>query len=126
MSKPITGADLKKALGEGLDEMLEEVARAINSARAGRIIAESEEPVRDAVGVFRQRLYQMAVEIRQHNEEGAFSPCGAGWVGAITGQGSADDLARDGKWEGGDKAQGVLGQGKAGRRTGGRVAGDKP
>ena len=125
MSKPITGGELKKALGEGLDELFEEVARAINEAQPGRIIADSEEPVRDAAAQFRQRLYQKALSIRQQDEEGAFSPSASGGVATPAGQGSADDHAHDGKRQDGYKAQGVLGQGKAEHRAGGRVVGDK-
>lgn len=78
MNKPITAKELKEAVGEEFEALCAQVAEAISSAHAGHIIAESEEPVRDAVAVFRQRLYQMAVEIRQKSEEGAFSPSAPG------------------------------------------------
>lgn len=119
MSKPITGAQLREALGEGLDELFEEVAQAISKARPGRIIADSEEPVRDAAAVFRERLYQKALEIRQHDEEGVFSPSGAGGAATAAGQGAAGDQPSDDKRSAGDHSQGVLEQGRRKRRTGG-------
>jgi len=49
------------------------VAEAVNAARDGRIIADSEEPVRDANAVFRQRVYEKALRLLQAKQE-AFSP----------------------------------------------------
>ena len=53
--------------------MVEEIASAMNAAQAGRIIADSEEPVRDANAEFRQRAYQQAVRLLQDKQE-SFPP----------------------------------------------------
>ena len=74
MDDKITTQQLKDALGGDMDELIAQVVEAINEARPGKIIAESEEPVRDASAKFRQALYQKALEIRQRQSESAFSP----------------------------------------------------
>jgi len=71
----VTPEELKAAMEEDLQQLYAEVAQAMNDARAGRIIADSEEPVRDANAEFRQRLYQKAVDLLQHKQE-AFFPSG--------------------------------------------------
>lgn len=63
--KKITAEELKAALQKDLDQLVSQVADAINTAQPGRIIAESEEPVRDANAEFRQRLYQKAIDLLQ-------------------------------------------------------------
>ena len=63
--KKITSQELKDALNADIDRLLEQVAQAINNAQPGRIINDSEEPVRDANAQFRQRLYQKALGLLQ-------------------------------------------------------------
>ena len=46
--KRITAAELKEALSGDLDGLFAELAEAMNAAQPGRIIADSEEPVRTA------------------------------------------------------------------------------
>ena len=72
-NKKITAEQLETALQEEFKHLVEEVAEAMNSAQPGRIIADSEEPVRDASAVFREQLYQKAMDLLQ-NKQGAFSP----------------------------------------------------
>ena len=86
----ITAEQLKAALDGQFDVLCEEVADAMNRAAAGRIIADSEEPVRDAHAVFRKQAYQKAIDLLQDRQE-AFSPS-ARRVGE---QGQADDHAPD-------------------------------
>ncbi len=74
MREKITVAQLRKAMDGEVKVLFEEVVKAINQARPGRIIAESEEPVRAATGLFRQRLYGKALQLRQQQNEPAFSP----------------------------------------------------
>lgn len=97
MGKAITTAELKAALGGDIEALLEEVAAAVNQAQPGRIIADSEELVRDAAAVFRQRLYQKALDLRQKKDAGDFSPSGRGVGGAVAEQGSAEDRLSDGE-----------------------------
>ncbi len=71
--KKITAAELLEGLDLDLKEMAQKVADAINNATPGAIIAESEEPVRDANAVFRRRVFQKAIDLLEDNQE-AFSP----------------------------------------------------
>jgi len=59
----ITAEKLQAELQADLKVLAEQIAEAINAAKAGRIIADSEEPVRDASAVFRQRAYQKAIDL---------------------------------------------------------------
>ena len=63
--KRITAEELKAELQADLDVLAEQIAQAINRAKAGRIIADSEEPVRDAHAEFRQKAYQRALDLLQ-------------------------------------------------------------
>jgi hypothetical protein len=63
--KKITPDELKAALQKDIDLLVSQVADAINTAQPGRIIADSEEPVRDANAEFRQRLYQKGIDLLQ-------------------------------------------------------------
>ena len=74
MDDRITAKELRAALAVDLDALMDEVVEAVNTAQPGRIIADSEEPVRDAVGEFRRALYQRAIELRQRHGEPAFCP----------------------------------------------------
>ncbi len=114
----VTSEQLEVAMGGDFKALCREVAKAIDEAKAGHIIADSEEGVRDAVGAFRQRLYQKALDIRQHNEEGAFSPCAPGEQPFSTQQGQPQDHAHDCKRAVGDHPRGVLEQAKRKRRAG--------
>ena len=71
--KKITAEELLETLDFDLKDMAQKVADAINNATPGAIIAESEEPVRDANAEFRQRLYQKAIDLLDSKQE-AFSP----------------------------------------------------
>ena len=73
--KRITAEELETQLQADVKVLAEEIAAAINQARAGRIIADSEERVRDAHAVFRQKAYQRALDLLQNQalQEG-FSP----------------------------------------------------
>ena len=73
--KKITPEELKVALKGDIDRLVEQVTEAINRAQLGRIINDSEEPVRDASAQFRQRLYQKAIGLLQNKQlQEDFSP----------------------------------------------------
>lgn len=73
--KKITPQELKTAWIKDIDQLAEQVAAAINNAQPGRIIDDSEEPVRDASAEFRQRLYQEAIDLLQNKQlQEDFSP----------------------------------------------------
>jgi hypothetical protein len=62
------------ALRQQMEEMLGQVADAINAAPAGRVIRGSEEPVRDLFAKFRQRAYEVGLQMRTDAAEAAFPP----------------------------------------------------
>ena len=68
------------------------MAATMNNAKAGRIIADSEEPVRDAHAEFRQAAYQKVLGLLQAKQE-AFSPSAQ----RIPQQGTQDRDASDGE-----------------------------
>lgn len=72
MSKEISKEQLRQVLSGDFEKLLDEVVAAVNQAQPGHIIDQSEEPVRDAAGQFRQKLFAKALELRSQGE--AFSP----------------------------------------------------
>jgi hypothetical protein len=57
-----------------LEELLGQVADAVNDAPAGQIINASEETVRDLFAQFRRTAYEAAVQMRVDAAEAAFPP----------------------------------------------------
>jgi hypothetical protein len=88
--KGITAEQLMTEMQGEFKALAVEVAAAMNAAKAGRIIADTEEPVRDANAVFRERMFQKALSLLQAKQE-AFSPSGQ----RPAEQGQADDDAPD-------------------------------
>jgi hypothetical protein len=74
MSSEMTKEQLRQALSGDFERLLDKVVEAMNKAQPGHIIDDSEEPVRDATGQFRQTVFAKAVELRSQRE--AFSTCG--------------------------------------------------
>lgn len=71
----VTSEQLQARLQSDFEQLTEQIAQAVNQAEAGRIIADSEEPVRDAHAEFRQRAYQHAMNLLQANgAQEDFSP----------------------------------------------------
>ena len=71
----ITAEELLAELQGDLKALAEKMAAAMNAAQAGRIIADTEEPVRDAHAVFRQQAYQKAIDLlAKHAGQEAFPP----------------------------------------------------
>jgi len=71
--KRVSAKELKQALATDFDRLAEEMAAAMNAAQEGRIIADTEEVVRDAQAQFRERAYAQAIRLLQSKQE-AFSP----------------------------------------------------
>jgi len=88
--KRVSAEELKQVLAKDFDRLAEEVADAMNAAKDGGIIADSEEPVRDASAVFRQRMFEKALGLLQEKQE-AFSPSAQ----RAEEQGQATDNASD-------------------------------
>ena len=72
----ITLARVKKMAGPEVERLLAEVTEAINAAPAGRVIAASEEPVRDALERFRKRVYELGLQLRADAAKASFPPSG--------------------------------------------------
>jgi hypothetical protein len=92
----ITAEELLAELQGDMKVLAQEMAAAINKAKIGRIIADSEEAVRDAHAVFRQRAYQKAIDLlakRMAQED--FSPSAKPARREVEEQGQAEDLARN-------------------------------
>jgi len=71
--KQISVEELKRAMAADFERLAEDVAAAMNAAQAGRIIADTEELVREANAVFREQMYEKAIRLLQDKQE-AFSP----------------------------------------------------
>jgi hypothetical protein len=71
--KQVSVEELKQRLAADFDQFVAAVAQTLNAAQAGRIIADTEEPVRQAHAVFRERAYEKAIRLLQDRQE-AFSP----------------------------------------------------
>jgi len=71
--KQVSVEELKQVLAADFDQLVQEVAQAMNAAQDGHIIADTEEPVRQANAVFRKQLYEKAIRLLQKRQE-AFSP----------------------------------------------------
>jgi hypothetical protein len=90
--KQVSAAELKQVWAADFDQLAQEVAQAMNAAQDGHIIADTEEPVRQANAVFRERLYEKAVGLLQRRQE-AFSPSAC----RAAEQGPAADHLSDGQ-----------------------------
>ena len=65
--------ELRRAMAADFDRLAEKVAEAMNAAEDGRIIADTEELVREANAEFREQMYEKAIRLLQNKQE-AFSP----------------------------------------------------
>lgn len=67
--------ELRRAVANDFEAMLKETSDALNNARDGAIIADSEWIVRDALARFRQKVYEKAVQLKADKAaKAAFSP----------------------------------------------------
>jgi hypothetical protein len=64
--------ELKRILAADFERLAEQVAEAMNTAQDGRIIADTEEPVRQAHAVFREQMYEKAIRLLQDQQEAFF------------------------------------------------------
>jgi hypothetical protein len=65
---------LEQLLKEDVRECIAEVTEAINTARTGAVIDDSEEPVRIATAKLRQKIFQKALQMKTDAAQAAFSP----------------------------------------------------
>ena len=69
--KRVTAEQILASIQTDVEDMAKKIADSINNASYGSIIAETEEPVRDASAEFRKQAYQKALNLL---DERAFSP----------------------------------------------------
>lgn len=67
---------LREALRKDFEQVVKEVADAIDHAPAGSIIRNSEEPARQALDRFRRIAYEKAMQLKVDAAEAAFPPSG--------------------------------------------------
>ena len=75
--KRVTAEEIKAALAGDMDELSAQIAKAMNEARDGSIINDSEIPIWRATNAFREALANKAVGLVQAKHE-AFSPSACG------------------------------------------------
>ena len=93
-SEPVTPEAWEQALATEFAGFMEEMRAAMNAAREGHWIADTEEVVRDAGARLRQRALEKLLQLRVQAGEGAFSP--AGPLDRVAGQGAAGGGTPDG------------------------------
>ena len=119
--KGITAEQLIAEMQGEFKALAVEVSAAMNAAKAGRIIADTEEPVRDANAVFRERMFQKALSLLQAKQE-AFSPSGQ----KAAEQGQAGNDAPDDQRTSRDLQDSLLVAQDRNGRAGGPVAWHRP
>jgi hypothetical protein len=65
---------LEKLLKDDIKRCIAEVTEAVDKARVGAIIDDSEEAVRMATSRLRQMIFQKAIQMKTDAAEAAFSP----------------------------------------------------
>ncbi len=65
---------LQEALQREFESCIEHVTKAVNDARAGSVIDDSEQPVRQALAKLRQRVFEKALQMKTDAASAAFSP----------------------------------------------------
>lgn len=70
----IDAKQLEESLREDVQRCIAAVVQAVNQARVGAIINDSEEPVREATARLRQTIFEKAIQMRANAAEAAFSP----------------------------------------------------
>ena len=86
--KTMDPAEYAKRMQAECQQVLAQVAAAVNQAPTGHVINGSEMQVRDCFADLRQKAFQLAVQMRADAQESAFSPDGphgptAGEQGAV-------------------------------------------
>jgi hypothetical protein len=110
-SEPVTPEAWEQALAAEFAAFMEETRAAMNAARDGHWITDTEEVVRDAGERLRQRALEKLLQLRVQAGEGAFSPSRP--PDGVAGQGVAGGGTSDG---GGPRAGSPARVVEAGRR----------
>ena len=84
----IEAAELERAVQADLRQLAQETAEALNQARDGAIITDSEKMVHEAMARFRQKVFETAVQMKADKAaKAAFSPSAQRRRDAAEGQG---------------------------------------
>ena len=70
----INDRKLKELLEKDFENCIAEVVEAIDTAKAGSIIDDSEEHVRTATGKLRQKIFEKALQMKMDAVQAAFPP----------------------------------------------------
>jgi len=65
------------------EQAMDRVVEAVDQARSGHLIRDSEEPAREALEEFRRVAYETAVQMKVDAAEAAFSPKGPGGAASV-------------------------------------------
>ena len=91
-------AELKQAMSQDFEQLVKETAEALNKARDGAIIADSEMIVREAMARFRQKVFEKAVQMKADKAaKAAFSPSSQRGRDVAAGQGKRRSEPSDGQ-----------------------------
>jgi hypothetical protein len=112
----VTVETWEQALEGEYRAFLEETRAAMNAAREGHWIADTEEVVRDAGERFRQRALEKLLQLRLQAGEGTFSPSKPS---GVAGQGRAGGGALDGGGPRAGSSAGVVEERHGDPRAGG-------
>lgn len=94
----IEAAEIKAAMAEDFERLAQETADALNKARDGAIIADSEWIVREAMARFRQKVFEKAVQMKADKAaKAAFSPSAQPEGSVAKGQGDSGCPSSDGQ-----------------------------
>ena len=74
MEPKLSREEYMRVMRQRVDEVLGKIADAVNDAVPGKIIAGSEETVRDLFATLRQEAFEQAVQMRVDAAEAAFPP----------------------------------------------------
>ena len=94
----IEPAELKQAMSQDFEQLVKETAEALNKARDGAIIADSEMIVREAMARFRQKVFEKAVQMKADKAaKAAFPPSSQRGRDVAAGQGKRRSEPSDGQ-----------------------------
>ena len=114
---------LAAELRQELEQMLAKVMDAVNSAKDGRLIEDSEQPVFDLMKQLECRVFQKALQLRVDSTESTFSPSEGRGEQTQAQQRPGRMRAADATGPGEFVADAVLRSGRRKRRAGGQAGG---
>lgn len=91
-----------------LEQSLGKVMDAVNAARDGRLIEDSEMPVLDLMKDLERRVFEKALQLRVDSTESAFSPSRGGVGQAVAEQGAGGVVVADAGGAGGIAARALV------------------